>query len=87
MIKRSYSLISPVTLGLVAGIGLSGVQLNAQQQTDPHQAPTPYQQQIAPDSQSARHRPAGFGEVTRRKEGPNQRDPRSGRQDDPRKVT
>lgn len=52
MIKRSYRLISPVTLGLLAGIGLSGAQLNAQQQTDPQQAPPPSQQQTAPDSQS-----------------------------------
>jgi uncharacterized protein YdeI (BOF family) len=52
MIKGSYSLISPVTLGLLAGIGLSGVQLNAQQQTDPRPAPPPSQQQAAPDSQS-----------------------------------
>src|SRR6266849_3516920 len=37
MIKRSDSFISPVTLGLLAGIGLSGVQLNAQQQSDPQQ--------------------------------------------------
>ena len=52
MIKRSYSLISPVTLGLLAGFGLSAVQLNAQQQSDPQQAPPPSQQQAAPDSQS-----------------------------------
>jgi uncharacterized protein YdeI (BOF family) len=52
MIKRSYRLISPVTLGLLAGIGLSGAQLSAQQQTDPQQAPPPAQQQTAPDSQS-----------------------------------
>ena len=52
MIKRSYSLISPVTLGLLAGFGLSSAQLNAQQQSDPQQAPPPSQQQAAPDSQS-----------------------------------
>jgi hypothetical protein len=52
MIKRSYSLISPVTLGLLAGMGLSAVQLNAQKQSDP-QPPSPSsQQQAAPDGQS-----------------------------------
>jgi Protein of unknown function (DUF5818) len=51
MMKRSYSVISPVTLGLLAGMGLSGVQLNAQQ-SDPQPAPPPSQQQAAPDSQS-----------------------------------
>jgi uncharacterized protein YdeI (BOF family) len=50
MIKRSYSVISPVTLGLLAGLGLSGAQLNAQQ-SDPQPAP-PSQQQTAPDAQS-----------------------------------
>ena len=52
MTKRSYSLISPVTLGLLAGIGLSGIQLNAQQQTDPQPPSPPSQQQAAPDSQN-----------------------------------
>jgi hypothetical protein len=51
MIKRSYSLISPVTLGLLAGIGLSGVQLNAQQPSDQPPSP-PSQQQAAPDAES-----------------------------------
>jgi hypothetical protein len=51
MTKRSYSLISPVTIGLLAGMGLSGVQLNAQQQTAPQPAPSPSQQQPDPDSQ------------------------------------
>jgi hypothetical protein len=35
MIRRSYCLFSPVTLGLLAGMGLSGVPVNAQQQSDP----------------------------------------------------
>jgi hypothetical protein len=52
MTKRNYSIISPVTLGLLAGIGLSGVQVSAQQQSDPQPAPPPAQQQTAPDSQS-----------------------------------
>jgi uncharacterized protein YdeI (BOF family) len=52
MTKRSYLLISPITLGLLAGMGLSGVQLNAQQQADPQPAPPPSsQQQPDPDSQ------------------------------------
>jgi len=51
MMKRSYAVISPVTLGLLAGMGLSGVQLNAQQ-SDQQPAPPPSQQQAAPDSQS-----------------------------------
>jgi uncharacterized protein YdeI (BOF family) len=50
MIRRSYSVFSPVTLGLLAGMGLSGALLNAQQQSDPHQPPS--QQQAAPDAQS-----------------------------------
>ena len=52
MIKRRYSVVSPVTLGLLAGIRLCGVQLNAQQQSDPQPAPPPSQQQPAPDSQT-----------------------------------
>jgi Protein of unknown function (DUF5818) len=52
MTKRSYSWVSPITLGLLAGIGLSGVQLNAQQQADPQPAPPPSQNQAGPDSQS-----------------------------------
>jgi hypothetical protein len=52
MTKRSYSRVSPITLGLLAGIGLSGVQLNAQQQADPQPAPPPSQNQAGPDSQS-----------------------------------
>ena len=52
MTKRSYSVFSPVVLGLVVGMGLSGVQLKAQQ-ADPQPAPPPSQQQpAAPDSQS-----------------------------------
>lgn len=52
MTKRPYSVFSPVALGLVVGMGLSGVQLNAQQ-ADPQPAPQPSQQQPAtPDSQS-----------------------------------
>ena len=43
--------ISPITLGLLAGMGLSGMQLNAQQQTDPQPTPPPSQQQPDPDSQ------------------------------------
>ncbi|MGA9814758.1 MAG: DUF5818 domain-containing protein [Terriglobales bacterium] len=53
MTKRTYSLCS---LGLLLGLGLSGVQLNAQQAADP-QSPNspsqpPAQQQTAPDSQA-----------------------------------
>lgn len=51
MIKRSYSLMSPVTMALLAGMGLSGVQLYAQQQSDP-QPQSPPSQQAAPDGQS-----------------------------------
>jgi uncharacterized protein YdeI (BOF family) len=51
MIRRSYSLFSPVTLGLLAGMGLSGVPVNAQQQSDPQPPSQPSQQQ-APDAQS-----------------------------------
>src|SRR6476660_7122602 len=51
MTKRSYSLISPITLGLLVGMGVSGVQLSAQQQTDPQPAPPPSQQQPDIDSQ------------------------------------
>ena len=51
MIKRSYSVISPVTLGLLLGLGLSGVQLNAQQ-SDTQQTPPPSQQQTPPEAQS-----------------------------------
>lgn len=49
--KKCYSVLSPVTLGLLAGLGLSGTQLSAQQQSDPHPAPPPSQQQPAPDAQ------------------------------------
>ena len=49
--KKRYSVLSPVTLGLLAGIGLSGTQLIAQQQSDPQPAPPPSQQQQAPDTQ------------------------------------
>ena len=66
MIKRSYRLISPVTLGLLAGIGLSGAQLNAQQQSDPQQAPPPAQQQTAPDSQSPSQSQQGQVQTFRR---------------------
>jgi uncharacterized protein YdeI (BOF family) len=51
MIRRSYSQFSPVTLGLLAGMGLSGVPVNAQQQSDPQPPSQPSQQQ-APDAQS-----------------------------------
>lgn len=51
MIKRSYSVISPVTLGLLIGLGLPGVQLNAQQ-SDPQPPPPPSEQQAQPDTQS-----------------------------------
>jgi len=52
MTKRPYSVFSPVALGLVVGMGLSGVQLKAQQ-ADPQPASPPSQQQpAAPDSQS-----------------------------------
>ncbi len=49
MTKRSYSAVSFVSLGLLAGIALSGVQLNAQQQTDPQPASPPSQTHSAPD--------------------------------------
>src|SRR6266481_433022 len=50
--KKRYSVLSPVTLGLLAGMGLSGTQLSAQQQQpDPQPAPPPSQQQQAPDAQ------------------------------------
>lgn len=51
MTKRPYSVFSPVALGLVVGMGLSGVQLKAQQ-ADPQPAPPSPQQPAAPDSQS-----------------------------------
>lgn len=52
MTKRKYSVISPVTLSLLAGLGLSGVALQAQQ-SDPQQSQPPSQQQQAPpDAQS-----------------------------------
>jgi uncharacterized protein YdeI (BOF family) len=47
--KKHYSILSPVTLGLLAGLGLSGTQLSAQQ-PDPQPAPPPSQQQQAPDA-------------------------------------
>lgn len=47
MTKHPYSVFSPVALGLVVGMGLSGVQLKAQQ-SDPQQAPPPSQQQQTP---------------------------------------
>lgn len=52
MTKRSYLLCS---LGLLLGLGLSGVQLNAQQAADPQSPNSPSQpppQQTAPDSQA-----------------------------------
>ena len=49
--KKRYSVLSPVALGLLAGMGLSGAQLSAQQQPDPQPAPPPSQQQQAPDAQ------------------------------------
>lgn len=51
MTRRTYSVISPVTLGLLAGLGLSGVALNAQQ-SDPQPSRPRAQQQAPPDSQS-----------------------------------
>jgi uncharacterized protein YdeI (BOF family) len=51
IMKKRYSVLSPVTLGLLAGMGLSGTQLSAQQQPDPQPAPPPSQQQQAPDAQ------------------------------------
>jgi hypothetical protein len=48
MTKRSYSLCS---LGLLLGLGLSGVQLNAQQPADPVTLAAAGQQ-TAPDSQA-----------------------------------
>ena len=51
MTKRRYSIISPVTWVYWQVLGLSGVQLNAQQQTDPQPVPPPSQQQPDPDSQ------------------------------------
>jgi uncharacterized protein YdeI (BOF family) len=50
MIKRIQSVISLTTLGLVVGVGLSGLQLRAQQ-SDPQQSQPPAQQQAPPDSQ------------------------------------
>jgi uncharacterized protein YdeI (BOF family) len=52
MTKRTYLLCS---LGLLVGLGLSGVQLNAQQTADPQSPNSPSQppaQQTAPDSQA-----------------------------------
>jgi len=49
--KKRYSVLSPVALGLLAGMCLSGTQLSAQQQSDPQPAPPPSQQQQAPDAQ------------------------------------
>ncbi len=51
MTKRPYFLFSPIALGLVVGMGLSGVQLKAQQ-ADPQPASPSQQQPAAPDSQS-----------------------------------
>ena len=51
MTRRTYSVISPVTLGLLAGLGLSGVALNAQQ-SDPQPSQPPAQQQQAPPDSS-----------------------------------
>ncbi len=48
MTKRTYSLCS---LGLLLGLGLSGVQLRAQQ-ADPQSPSQPPAQQTAPDSQA-----------------------------------
>ncbi len=51
MTRRPYSVFSPIALGLVVGMGFTGVQLKAQQ-ADPQPAPPPsQQQQTAPDSQ------------------------------------
>jgi len=51
MTKRPYSVFSPIALGLMVGMGLSGVQLKAQQ-ADPQQAPPPSEQQAPPDSRN-----------------------------------
>jgi uncharacterized protein YdeI (BOF family) len=51
MIKRSYSVVSPITLGLLAGLLSSGVQLNAQQ-SNRQPSPSPSQQQAPPDPQA-----------------------------------
>lgn len=51
MTRRKYFVISPVTFGLLAGLGLSGVALHAQQ-SDPQQSQPPSQQQAPPDAQS-----------------------------------
>lgn len=52
MTRSKYSVISPLTLGLLAGLGLSGVAVHAQQ-SDPQQSQPPSQQQQAPpDAQS-----------------------------------
>lgn len=53
MTKSSYL---PCSLGLLLGLGLSGVQLHAQQPADPQSrnspSQPPVQQQTAPDSQA-----------------------------------
>ena len=43
-------MFSPIALGLMVSMGLSGVQLNAQQ-SDPQQAPPSSAQKAPPDSQ------------------------------------
>jgi len=48
MTKRSYL----CSLGLLLGLGLSGVQLKAQQPADPQSPSQPPAQQTAPDSQA-----------------------------------
>ena len=51
MTKRPYSLFSTTALGLMLGMGLSGVQLNAQQ-SDSQQAPPSAQQPAPPHTQN-----------------------------------
>ena len=65
MTKRPYSVFSPIALGLVVGMGLTGVQLKAQQ-ADPQPAPPPsQQQQTAPDSQSPSQTQTFAGTITK----------------------
>jgi uncharacterized protein YdeI (BOF family) len=52
MTRRKYSVISPVTLGLLAGLNLSGVALQAQQSDPQPSQPPSQQQQAPPDAQS-----------------------------------
>lgn len=51
MIKRSDSVVLPITLGLLAGLLFSGVQLTAQQ-SNRQPSPSPSQQQTPSDPQA-----------------------------------